>query len=254
MSTLTTLTVAETKLFLRDPMSSIFGLLFPTLLLLGLGAIPVLREPAEEFGGTSFVVAWAPAALVLGLGIIGLQQIPVVIATYRERGILRRMSTTPVHPAKVLAAQLIVALGGAILSALLLIFSSWLLLGVPLPQNPVWFALAFVTGFAALLAIGVLIAAVAPTVRFATGLATVAYIAAMIAGGVYLPRFLLPDFLVQVGAYVPPGVQALLDTWAGSQAAAADAVATPPLILQVGILATIAVVVGGAAAKMFRWE
>jgi ABC-2 type transport system permease protein len=254
MSTLSTLVTAETKLFLRDPMSVVFGLLFPTILLLGLGAIPALREPADEFGGVPFVVAWAPTALVLGLGVIGLQQIPMVIATYRERGILRRMSTTPVHPGRVLAAQLVVALGAAIASGALLVGSAWLLLDVPLPQRPVWFAVSFVVGFAAVLAVGVLIAAVAPTVRFATGLATLAYMAAMVAGGVFLPRFLMPEALVELGAYVPPGVQALLDTWVGGSAATVGMEASPPLALQVGILSAIAVAVGAAAAKLFRWE
>ena len=36
---------------------------------------------------------------------IAVQHVPTVIATYRERGILRRLSTTPVHPRNVLIAQ-----------------------------------------------------------------------------------------------------------------------------------------------------
>lgn len=252
MSALYRLTVAETRLFLRDPVSVGFGVLFPAVLLLGLGAIPALREPAEEFGGATFVQSWAPAALALGLGIIALQQIPVVVATYRERGILRRMSTTPVHPGAMLAAQLLVALGAAVVAGALVVASSWLLLDVPLPRQPLEFAVAFVVGFGALLAVGMLIAAVAPTLRLATGLSTLAYVGAMFTGGVFLPQFLLPDALVRISAYVPPGVQALLDTWSG--VASTTAGASPPLMLQVGIMAVLAGVVGGAAATLFRWE
>lgn len=249
MRALHRLTAAETWLFLRDPVSVGFGVLFPAVLLLALGAIPALREPAEEFGGVPFVQAWAPAALALGLGIIALQQIPVVVATYRERGILRRMSTTPVHPAAMLAAQLLVALGAAVVAGLLVVVSAWLVLDVPLPQQPLAFAGAFVAGFGALLAVGTLIAAVAPTLRLATALATLAYVAAMFVGGVFLPEFLMPDLLVRISGYVPPGVQALLDTWSG--AAAGDG---PALLLRVAIMAALAVVVGGAAARLFRWE
>lgn len=253
MPALFRLTVAETRLFLRDPVSVGLGVLFPAALLLGLGAVPALREPAEEFGGVPFVEAWAPAALALGLGIIALQQIPVVVATYRERGVLRRMSTTPVHPAAMLAAQLLVALGAAVLAGVLVVVSAWLLLDVPLPRQPLAFAAAFVVGFGALLALGMLIAAVAPTLRLATGLSTLAYVAAMFAGGVFLPQFLMPDLLVRVSAYVPPGVQALLDTWAGVATTSGDGT-SPPLLLQVGIMALLAVVAGGAAARLFRWE
>lgn len=257
MSALYKLTVAEARLFLREPMAVAFGVLFPTVLLLGLGAIPALREPSEEFDGARFVEFWAPTSLVLGLGIVGLQHIPVVVATYRERGILRRMSTTPVHPGKVLAAQLIVALAAAVTAAAVLIVSARLVLDVPLPRHPVGFAVAFLLGFAAVLAIGMMIAAVAPTSRVATGLATLAYMVAMFAGGVFVPRFLMPDFLVRMGDYTPPGVQALLDGWSGDPAVA-DAVgaaaAGPPRPLQLGIMALIAVVAGGAAAKLFRWQ
>lgn len=257
MYALRKLTVAEAKLFLREPMAIVFGVLFPTVLLLGLGAIPALREPSEEFAGARFVEFWAPTALVLGLGIVGLQHIPGVVATYRERGILRRMSTTPVHPGKLLAAQLIVALTAAVVAAVLLVVSAWLVLDVPLPRHPFGFAAAFVLGFGAVLAIGMLIAAVAPTSRAATGLATVAYMVTMFAGGVFLPRFLLPEFLVRVGDYTPPGVQALLDGWSGDAAVSAAVgagSAGPPDLAQLGIMALFVVVAGGAAAKLFRWE
>ncbi|TDC02024.1 ABC transporter permease [Micromonospora fluostatini] len=251
MAALYALTVAEAKLFLREPMAAVFGVLFPTAILLGLGAVPALREPSEEFGGVRFVELWAPSALVLGLGIVGLQHIPLVVATYRERGILRRMSTTPVHPGAVLAAQLIVALGAAVVAAVLLVVSAWLVLDVPLPRHPFGFAVAFLLGFGAVLAVGVLIAAVAPTSRVASGLATVVYLVTMFAGGVFLPRFLLPDVLMRLGDYVPPGAQSLLAGWSGD--AVAGASGSPPL-LRLGIMALFVVVAGGAAAKLFRWE
>jgi ABC-2 type transport system permease protein len=78
----------------------------------------------------------------------------------------------------------------------------------------------------------------------------------MFAGGVYLPRFLMPEFLVRLGDYTPPGVQALLETWSGDAAvmAATGGTAAPPLAVQLGIMALVAVVAGGAAAKLFRWE
>ncbi|NED99652.1 ABC transporter permease [Phytoactinopolyspora halotolerans] len=257
MSTLQKVTLVEGKLFLREPMSVIFGVFFPTALLLGLGAIPALREPSEEFDGARFVEVWAPTALVLGIGILGLQHIPNVVSSYRENRILRRISTTPVHPATLLVAQLIVALAAAVAAAVLLIVAAWLVLDVPLPQEPLWFTVAFLVGFAAVLAIGMLIAAVAPNTRLANGLAMVAYMVAMFAGGVFLPRFLLPDALVRIGDYTPPGVQALLDAWSGDEAVASAvgvSSAGPPELLQLGIMALIAVVAGWAAARLFRWE
>lgn len=253
MPALFTLTVAEAKLFLREPMAVVFGVLFPTAILLALGAVPALREPSPEFGGVRFVELWAPSALVLGIGIVGLQHIPGVVAGYRERGILRRMSTTPVHPGTVLLAQLIVALVAAVAAAVLLIVSARLLLDVPLPRHPFRFAVAFLLGFGAILAIGMLIAAVAPTSRVANGLAMVVYLVTMFAGGVFLPRFLLPDLLRRLGEFTPPGVQSLLHGWSGDAAAPAGTAGSAQL-LQLAIMALVAVAAGGAAAKLFRWQ
>lgn len=256
MSTLWKTTLVEGKLFLREPMSVGFGVLFPTAIMLILGAVPALREPSVEFDGARFVDGWAPTALVMGLAIIGLQHIPTVLATYRENGILRRVSTTPVHPATILVAQLIVALAAALTAAAILIVSAWLVLDVPLPQHLLGFVLAFVSGFGALLAIGLLIAAVAPNVRAANGVAILAFMLVMFVGGVYVPRFLMPEFLVRLGDYTPPGVQSLLDTWSSNTAVAAavGAEATGAQPLQLGIMALIAVAAGWTAARLFRWE
>jgi len=249
-------TVVESKLFLREPMSVIFGVVFPTVLLLGLGAIPILRQPSEEFGGARFVEFWAPTALVLGIGILAIQHLASTVSSYREQGVLRRMSTTPAHPGILLTAQLLVVLAAATAAAVLLVVSAWLVLDVPLPHQPLGFAVAFLVGFAAVLAIGMLIAAVAPNPRVANGLATVAYLVLMFLGGVFLPRFLLPQPLARMGDYAPPGASALLESWSGDPAvlaAAGDATGAPQLV-RLAVMVLIAVVAGAAAAKWFRWE
>ncbi|GAB3994801.1 hypothetical protein GCM10029992_10340 [Glycomyces albus] len=72
----------------------------------------------------------------------------------------------------------------------------------------------------AVFAIGLLIAALAPNNRLATGLATVVFMAVMFFGGVYVPRFFMPEAIIRVGEYTPPGVQSLLDAWNGTAPAA----------------------------------
>ena len=66
----------------------------------------------------------------------------------------------------------------------------------------------------------------------------------MFLGGVYLPRMLLPEFLIRLGDYTPPGVQALLDAWSG----------TSPQLTQLAVMGLITVAAGAVAARRFRWE
>ncbi|MGO3363754.1 MAG: ABC transporter permease [Corynebacterium sp.] len=182
MNALAKMTFVEAKLFLRDPGAVAFGVLFPTVLLLGLGAVPVLREPSEDFGGVRFVEFWAPSALVMGLAMIGAQHVPILIATYRERGILRRLSTTPVHPGYVLLAQMIVAFASVVVSTVLLVLASWLILDVAPPQQPGTFIAALVVGYAAVLAISMVSAALVPSSSAATSVGVLIFMVLMLFG------------------------------------------------------------------------
>ncbi|MDA1358977.1 ABC transporter permease [Glycomyces luteolus] len=244
MSSLGKLVQIETRLFLRDPMSFTIGLLLPAAVLLGLGAVPMLREPSPDMGGQRFIDYFAPSTLVMAVGVIGLTNLPAVLAAYRERGVLRRMRTTPIHPAKLLLAQLIVNIGASLASALLVIVAGKLVFDVPMPQHPWGFAIAFVLGISSVFAIGMLVAAVAPTARAASGLSTVLFMSVMFFGGVYLPRFMLPDAVARIGDYVPPGVQSLLDAWTG----------TAPAVIPLVVMAATAIGAGAVAARIFKWE
>lgn len=244
MSALLTLTKAETRLFLRDPVTLIVALVLPAAILAGLGAVPALREPAEQFGGQPFVAYFAPSLLAITITQLGLQTLPAGLATYRERGVLRRFSTTPVSPLLVLVVQLLINLAGALVAAALLMAVALIGFGIAPPADPLGFVLALVLGVAGVFAVGLLIAAVAPRARTAGLIGGLAFMVALLFAGTYLPYFLLPGWFLTIGAYVPPGIASIQASWSG---AGAD-----PLVLVV--MALIAVGCTGLAAKLFRWE
>ncbi|WP_433545931.1 ABC transporter permease [Streptomyces sp. CA-294286] len=244
----------EAKLFLRDSATVTFGVLFPTGLLLGLGAVPSLREPSQETGGLRSIDVWAPTALVFGMVMIAVQHVPAVIATYRERGILRRLSTTPAHPRSVLLAQMSVAFASVVVSAALMTFVAWAVLDIAPPERPVEFAVAFLVGYAALLGLGMISAAVARTSSAANQVGTLLFVALMFFGGAFLPRVLMPDVLRAVGEFVPPGLQALTAAWSAEAGEVTATAGGQPFWLQIAIMAGIAVTASAISAKLFRWE
>lgn len=234
----------ETRLFLRDFGSPLTTIVLPLALLVVFGLIPATRQPETQFDGLSFIQYFAPSLLVITLAMSAVNILPTVLATYRERGVLRRLATTPASPAALLTAQLLISLATILVSAVLLIAVGRLAFDVPLPRHPLGFALALLLGTGALLALGLLVAAVARTAKSAQAMAVPLFMAVMFFGGVYVPRFLLPDFLVRIGDYTPPGVQALLDAWTGAS----------PHLSHLGIMAVVAMAAGAGAAKLFRWE
>ncbi|MEC3974549.1 ABC transporter permease [Amycolatopsis sp. H20-H5] len=244
MSAFAKILSVETKLTLRTPTWPVFGVLLPSALLLGIGSIPGMREPGPATGGARFIDGWAPSLIVLIVTMLGLQAIPAIIANYRESGILRRLSTTPVHPGKLLAAQLLINTVVALAGVGLLLAVGAAVFDIPGPRDPAGFLLALVLGTTSVFSLGLIAAAVAKTGKSAGALAMIAYLPIMVFGGVYLPRSLMPHVVQQIGPYLPPGVQALQDAWTGSG----------PQPLQLAVQAVFALGSGVIAARVFRWE
>ncbi|MEV6874957.1 ABC transporter permease [Amycolatopsis sp. NPDC051128] len=244
MHTFAKITATETKLFLRTPFMPLAGILFPAVLLLAIGAIPGMTEPSAKAGGYRFIDAWVPSLIVISLAMLALQSIPGAVAAYREQGVLRRLATTPVHPANLLGAQLLIHVVIALAGIGLVLGLANVVYDVPMPKHPAAFLLTLLLGVVSMFALGLVAAAVAPTSKAANGIAMIAFLPTMFFGGVYLPRPLLPEVLRRIGDYVPPGSQPLQDAWVG------DGVQP----LQLVVLAAFAVAGTVLAARLFRWE
>jgi ABC-2 type transport system permease protein len=234
MTALLRLTRVELTLLGRDIGAIVALLAIPLFVLLSFGLVYAVKDTALP-----------SIAVALSLALNALYSVPGALGNAREQGILRRLATTPVHPAALLAAQLLTHLLLAAVSLMLLVGAA-LLLGVSLPRH-VGGALAAITlGVTALFALGVLIAAVAPNGRAATGIGVLLYFPLSLLGGMTIPREQLPPLLARIGDLTPLGAfrQAIQQSWAGAA----------PEPLQLIILALYAVILGAAAVVLFRWE
>ena len=245
MHALLRLTTVETRLFLREPVSLFLALAFAPLLLVILGLIPALREPDPELGGMSQITIYVPILVAMGVTLFSLSGLAPLFAAYRERGILRRMRTTPVTPATMLTAQLVMATLVSLVSLALVLPIARLAFAVELPQ----FGLAYLFGFLLLatsvFAIGLLVAAVAPSSTAATAIGTLLFFPLAFFAGIWLPRSEMPGLLLTMSDLSPlgAGVQSLQDAADGSW----------PQVLHVIVLLAWTIVAGGLAARFFRW-
>lgn len=238
------MTFIEIKQFLREPISSAIAVGLPTALLLIFGNIEGMTEPDPMWGGLRFIDYFAPSLVVIIVAVLALQSMPSYLANYREKGVLKRLSTTPVSPTLLIGAQLLTQLAAAVSALVLLMVIGSVGFDIPMPAHPGQFILAFLLGLSALFTIGLLLAAIVPNGRSATAASFVVFIPTLFFAGVYAPRAFLPQFVVDFGGYFPPSVQSLQDSWTGDGA-------NPWHLLT---MAAIVVVVGPLTAKVWRWD
>jgi ABC-2 type transport system permease protein len=243
---LAAMTKVEVALFLREPVNVFLVLALPVLLLIGFGLIPGFGEPNEFLGGQSGTEFIASLGIGIVLASLGLSILPATLGSYRERGMLKRLHATPVRPSSLLIAQLVVVGGVALASVVLIVGVGMAAFGLALPRDLPFFVLSVLLGGAALLSIGLLVAALAPSAKASTGIGMLLFFPNMFLAGVYFPREAFPGALQAVSDVTPLGaaIEAVRDSWGG------DVPRPVHLVTMIGY----ALVAGVLAARTFRWE
>lgn len=247
MTALAALVKTQSKVFAREPLSVFFGLVFPALLLVVIGTVyPGASDPDPGLGGRSLVEIYAPVSITLGLATVALSLLPAVLGGDREKGILRRLSTTPAHPRTMVGAHLIVQLAVVTIATVAAILLGVLVFGLGFPESPGWFLVSYVLGAVSLISVGLLIGALVPTASSGQGIGMLFYFPLLFFAGVYLPLEVMPGAVRTVSGYTPSGaaVQALSASWAGGT----------PDISNIVVMVAHTLVVGSLAVVLFRWD
>ena len=238
------LLTAEARYQWRVPVGLIFGIGVPMMLVIIFGLIPAANTP-DESGLTPF--SWYfPSLLTLAIAMLALVFLPTHLAEYRQQGILRRLGTTPVPPAWMLAAQVAINLALAIAGLVILVLAGTVGFGLGAPSQPGGFTLALALTIAAMFAIGLWISAIARTQNAAQGIGQLLLWPMFFFAGLLFPRPFMPAVLRDIGDWTPSGaaVHAMTDSMLGTFPSA-------QLLL---VLAGWALVFGFLAVRFFRWE
>lgn len=247
MKSLMKMTWMETKLFMREPVAAFFTLVFPLLYLFMFGIISG-NEPTPQFSGQRTIDASIPGLTAMIICITGLMAINMTISTYREKGVLRRLRTTPISPLVVLVAQVIVVFVMTAVGMLLLVVVGTLIYHVNFEGNAVNLVAGFVLSSLSFFSLGFVLAGAMPTARSAWIVGMVLMYPMMFLSGAFFTVDILPPAIQKVSAFLPLTyvVNLLRGLWYGQP--------WGDHLLDVAVL--VGMLVSGIiiSAKTFRWE
>ncbi|MEU4423563.1 ABC transporter permease [Actinoplanes sp. NPDC024001] len=246
MSALTKLTATETRLFLREPIVVFFAVAFAPILLIILGLIPSMREPVADLGGVRMIDVYLPIVVAMGIALFALSGLSQLFASYREKGVLRRLRTTPVKPATMISAQLLMATIMSIITLIVMLAIGKAAFDVDLPGQIPGYLITYLLVALAMFAIGLLVAALAPSSRSASAVGSLVFFPLIFFAGLWLPRAAMNDTLRTISDLTPlgAGVQALQDATGGQW----------PQAMHLVVLLAWIIAAGALAARYFRWE
>lgn len=239
-----TLVVCEAKMVVRDTAGLIVPVALPLLIL-----VMSAQSAGDQVvaGGFTALEAYVlPLVLTIVLASIGVINMPSFLAYYRRTGILRRLAVTPASPAMVLVAQVVVSVLQALVGLAGALAVAFLVFDARLPVHLGAAVGVYALAMAAMYAVGMIVAAVAPTPNSAVAIGLVAFFALGALGGMFGGPGSLPGPVAEVGELLPFGaaVAALSAAWVG---AAVEAVHVISLAVATVVGATI-------AAVFFRWD
>lgn len=246
MTTFAPLLRTEALLFGRTAAAVVWTAAAPVVALVVIGQFHGVREPSRQLGGISYLDAYLPILMIFSLCMATVNLLPPTLASYREKGILRRLSTTPVSPARLLAAQAVIYAAMAFVVSVVLLVVAVSAFGVRLPHQLPGFVLSWLLVGAATTGLGLLVAGLAPSAKAANALSMALFFPLMFLAGLWVPRAAMGSALRTVSDYSPLG--------AGVRCVQSSIAGHWPPTAGLLLLAGYAVLFCGLAVRTFRWE
>lgn len=183
---------------------------------------------------------------MLGMGIFGPVQ---VFPELKKQGILRRLRTTPLKVWQYFSSMAISQTIIGMVSIAVMFAVAIGIFHLQIVGNPIELALFLVFGIILILGIGLAIGGWASNERQAAPLSNLITFPMMFLSGTFFPRFLMPEWLQNVSAFLP--LTPVID---GIRYIVTEGYHFTQLLPQLGMMAAWTVVIYLIAFRVFRWE
>jgi ABC-2 type transport system permease protein len=240
-----TLAKTEMKLSLRSFDMILFGMLMPLAIVTVIGLIYGGERNSETPGVLARTFG---AYLSIGICAVGLMGMPLTLADYRHKKVLKRLSVTPAHPGLLLGVQIFVQGLVALFSALLVVLAGFLFFGYRPAGSLPALVLAYFIVLLSIFSLGMIIASVAPDIKKAGLLCSVVYFPMLLFSGTTIPFHIFPGPVQKAAAVLPlsQGIKLLNGISLGEPLSAH--------LVRIAVLLGLALIGAVISVKTFRWD
>lgn len=247
MKSFITLFKNELKLNIRNMNMIIFAVIMPLVILIILGII-YGTKPAAEGTEYTFIEQSFGALCTISICAGGLMGLPLVVAEYRERKILKRFQVTPVSPLKLLLVEFSIYVVYCIISMITLIPTAMLIWNVRINGSFFAFLGSWLLTMISTLSIGMMVGGVAKNSKSASVIASILYFPMLIFSGATLPFEVMPPIMQKIVSIFPltQGIELMKSTFLG--------IPVENAMLSVAVMIAVTVICTGISVRFFKWE
>jgi ABC-2 type transport system permease protein len=206
----------ELTLMRRDPLTLTFVFAFPVVTMLIIGG-SFGTTPDVAFEGTNPSHWYVASYLTVVIAATGLIMMPVHLASYRERGVLRRLAVAGFPRWSFAVAELVIGFVATITASVVLLGVAAPVYGIPTPHQWAPLILALVLGTLAFVSIGVLLGTVLPSARSAQAVGLLLFFPSFLLGAGGPPPHVMGSALRTIASYLPLTwvTDSVRDPWLG---------------------------------------
>ena len=211
------MTWVELKLFVREPLTVMFVLVLPLVMLYVLNGVFGSQPDPTVWEGLPPIDFYTSAYVALVAATAGVLALPVHLAGYREQGVLRRFRASAVRPATLVGSHMAVTVLIATCGAVLLTIMSVVAYDAALPEDWLGVIAAYLLTAVSFAGLGALLGFVLPTARAAQGLGVLLFFVFLMLGGAGPPKEVLPTALSRIADGIPVthAAELIRGSWTG---------------------------------------
>ncbi|HEU5265733.1 MAG TPA: ABC transporter permease [Jatrophihabitans sp.] len=235
---------AEFRLTTRDPLVLTFVLVFPIVAMLIIGGA-FGTDPDPAFANTNPAHWYVASYFTVVIAATGLIMLPVHLASYRERGVLRRFAAAGFPRWSFAAAEMILGLTTIMVAGVVLLAVAAPVYGIPSVHDLGRVVAGLALGAVAFVSIGVLLGSLLPSARAAQAVGLLLFFPSFLLGAGGPPPQVMGSALRHVGDLLPLTwvTTSIRQPWLG--------IGTPTVALvEVAVLAVVATVLAARRAKL----